>query len=205
MPKLKNIVSYINSSLWKDGVLKNRSGFQGGQYYGLAKQVIKINPNNQNELVPFIYSGRDEIELTNDPESPKLNDTYPFQIYHRVNSIVVRTFNSDQKLYEGGIVETATMLAIVFADPEKVNIEQEDLAFLLFAGLQSDVADSVINDLSLQSVKINPVSANVNSQSVWQNEYQSADYRLSPQSIYFSISYTIETTSHKNCLSCQDC
>ena len=198
MPYINKIVDYINTSL-QGGTLA-RKAFQQGKFYSLAKQIT-VQGTEEDTLRPFVYelNGRKEID-------PFINDVYPFQMYHRCNGQTY-SFKNGQAFGDGVsiITETSSMIAVIFGDPEKLSITQEDLAFLIVAGLPTNVGSIDTGNTSLGQIEIKAGTINHNSLQVFTAEYGTGVYPLKPQSIYFSLSYTIETNSDKGCLACEEC
>jgi len=196
MPNLSKVVSLINDKLKINSL--NRMAFQDGKYYGLAQSVAKYD-TDRKEAEPVIYTGGQEVRCF-------IDDTFPFQIYHRVTSLPISK-PKDLNFGDGntGILETANMIAVVYGDPEILKIDQYDLSYLIVAGIPSEISKTDLGNSKIQNITIVPQSVNLNSVSVYQGEYQLAEYPLKPQSIYFAVNYQIEISSDKKCLSCQDC
>lgn len=196
MPYLSQIVDYINEGL-KSGPLKRKS-FQEGKFYGLAQSIAKYSGDKQS-AEPVIYTDGKEIQCF-------VDDTYSFQIYHRAQSIA-SAYAAQNQFGDGrrDLTETVNMIAVVFADAERLSVSQADLAYLILSGLSFEIKNSDLGNTNLKSITITPQTANLNSPSVFQGEYQLAEYPLKPQSIYFAVNYQIETLSDKNCLACRDC
>ena len=198
MPYINKIVDYINTTLKGDTLA--RKAFQGGRFYSLAKQIV-VQGTEEDTLRPFVFelNGRKEID-------PFINDVYSFQIYHRCNGQTF-SFKNGQAFGDGVsiITETSNMIAVVYGDPERLAITQEDLAFLIVAGLPTNLGSIEIGNTSLGQIEIKAGTINHNSLQVFTAEYGTGVYPLKPQSIYFSLSYMIETNSDKGCLACVDC
>ena len=199
MPYIDRIVDLINDTL-KAGAL-SRKAFQGGMFYGVAKLVQVKDTENKNTLRPHIYEISSKKET-----SPFINDTYSFQIYHRVISSSYE-YGKDQQFGDGGtlITETTTMQAIVYGDPVRLSVNQENLAFIIITGLPTDLTPTQIGNTDIGRVSIEPLSVNHNSISVYSQEYNQSDYPLDPRAILFALSYKIETISDKACMACTDC
>ena len=190
MPHLNNIVSFINDHL-KENALKSRK-FQGGQFYGLAKKVTIVDDENHAKPAVMTSDGYG-IEVTPD-------ETYPISIYHRC---LGGSFADALGWGDGlGISELNNMLMVVYADPAKVEITQEDLAFIIAAGLPDkkfSISDE--NTAKRASAKVTPLSFENDSKKVFTGEYE-AGVLPQPQAIYFSLSYRIETTADRECVMC---
>jgi len=196
MPFLNNIVQSINDNLRATSLKGSR--FQDSQLYCIAKPALVTYKDDVTKLVPVIFSDLKEIDVTAD-------DQWDLMLYHRViscNYVEARGFGNDND-----IIERANMLMVVYADPERLNINQEDLSFLCVAGLPATRFNTTNADNPNANITgvIIPGTVNHNSFQVFSGEYQSTGYPLKPQSIYFSVQYTIETTANRNCLNCFDC
>lgn len=184
--KLKEIVESINTTV--QTTLK-QPRFQSGRFYGLAKLVAIKQENEAYSAVIYENSGK-EIDVT-------VDDNFPFQIYHRCLSIsqVVAPANNQWGDGNNTIIETANMVAVVFAKSKIVELCQEDLASIITASFPS-----VIQITNINNTKVTTTSVNNDSFSVFNQEYKSTDYLLKPEDYYFSIGYTVETTFDKSCV-----
>lgn len=193
MPHLNKIVDFINDHL-KSGALSSRS-FQGGMFYGLAKKVTRTGDNGSS-LPAIMTSDGLGVEVTPD-------ETYPFSIYHKcLNGQFSNGLPSSGFGDAFPIQEVNNMVAIIYADPSKIKTTQEDLAFIIAAGLPSakfKIEDKVTNKKAW--AKVEATSFNNDSQQVFTGEYEAA-YGLQPQSIYFSLSYRVEITADRDCVIC---
>ena len=97
------------------------------------------------------------------------------------------------------------MVVIVWADSKRLEMSQEDLIFLISVGMPTTLKTSDRGNTKMSLVNIIPGQANINSKNVLQSEYQVANLKLRPESIYFSLSYTIEMTVSRDCIDCADC
>jgi hypothetical protein len=195
MPYIDKIVDLLNDSLAANQ-LKGKA-FSKGQFFGLCKQLKK---DSGDSIEPVIYS------ISGHEIDPFVNDTYPFQIYHR---ILNTTYAFNKFEFGDGndiITETTTMAAVVFAITDEVKETESDLAFLIATGLSSNLSLSDLDGIKIARATITPVSANLNSEAVFKQEYGGdIEYKLNPKDIYFSINYTIVTEADKNCIICESC
>ena len=198
MPRLDSTVSLINQYL-ASGKL-NRRSFQSSQMYGLIKlaTVFPSSGPSVTQPVGFTKQGNETDAF--------IDDKYPFQSYHRVLGLDY-SFTNVQQFGNGlsHIKETARMTMVCFADPKRIDLTQEDLVFLVCSGFPTTFSKSQLGSTKISKVDISPGSANIDSQKVLQGEYQGSYPKLPPQSIYFSLNYTIEMTVGRDCLDCQDC
>lgn len=194
MPHLANIVNAINSHL-TGGALKSQM-FQGGKFYGLAQKVTIQSDENTTKPAIITSDGYGE-EVTPD-------GTYPICLYHRCLNGAFQTENIREQFGDGmtSIIEANNMLMVVYADPKKIETTQEDLAYLIAAGLpQKRLETTTTANGKIAKSKIIPVSFDNDSQRVYTGEYM-AGYFPQPGSIYFSLSYRIETTADRECVIC---
>jgi hypothetical protein len=198
MPYTDKIVDHINDTL-KAGTL-NRRAFQTGVYYGLAKIVNTVDRDGNKSVTPFIYTSNGKKEI-----DPTIDDTFPFQIYHRCLNMSYKPGKNNFGDGNSSVVETSNMIAVVYGDPERLKLTQEDVAFLIVNGMPTNLTSTDAGNSNLGLITITVQAVNNNSQQVFTVEYGSGDYILKPQSIYFAINYQIETESDRGCLTCQDC
>lgn len=166
-------------------------------FYGLAKKVgIKGAGEDDRKAKASV--------LTSDGHGTDVypDGTYPFSIYHRCLNGAFSINHDTSYGDHSGIKESNSMVAIVYADPKKVGITQEDLAFLIGAGLLLNKVPATSADASKKSwADVIPIGFNNDSRQVFTGEYE-AEYALQPQSIFFSISYKIEITADRDCVMC---
>lgn len=194
---LDKIIEAINSNL-KTKTLTGKE-FQKGAFYGLAKQVGVVSEDEKRTITPMIYdiNGK-EINVTAD-------DVYPFQIYHRCDSsnqkAMISQFGDGVKTWSS----TFNMIAVVYADPAKIKITQEDLAILIQSGLPTEIISKNKSELPINKANVSLVSHSNNSFTVYSGEYLGAACPLDPKSIYFSVRYSIEILIDRSCISCLNC
>lgn len=195
MPYLDKVIDLINTRL-STGTLA-RPAFQMGKYFGLAKQVNVINTST-NTVRPMIY-GQDGSEI-----DPFVDDKYPFIIYHRPINVA---YGFPQGFGDGSdlVGERISMTAVIFGDFETLGIDQNQLAFLIAAGIAGPFNSSDTYPTGISSCKVTPVTANLDSSSVLRQEYGIVDYTLDPKDSFFSLNYNIEMNADKNCIPCVEC
>lgn len=196
MKLLDQVVGILNNRL-KTTVLKENV-FSGGNFFGLA--YTTQDPDNPI-LRPYVWDNNNILDAS-------IDDSYPFNIYHKCNSISFKDGVQIQSWGDGDsrFQMICEMNAIVFADREKTNYSQEDLIMKISSGLNYTFT---VNDLmggGIDKIKSTTLRANNNSLSVFQGEYGSnTNYPLQISSVYFGITYQLEITADINCLQCQNC
>jgi hypothetical protein len=169
-------------------------------YFGGIARLVKFTSTDDNSEVILTKP----VEFIDGKEINHLpNDIYPLQLYHRVNSI--NYFTDDR--YDSGdgdkyIGERAGMIMIIFADEQRTSLTMEDLAHRIIVGMGNYIDPSRVCKEDIKKVSISINSVDTDSEKVFKGETALGEYRLKPQSIYMSLTYTIESVSLKNCYSC---
>jgi len=198
MPKIEQICSIINTSIQQN--VLNTSRYQGAKYNALAEIIKDIDEKKEEIWYPAIIDNDGECH------SVVIDDTYPLQIYHRILSlnnelIDVENFGDEnQKLKE-----TAQMTMIVISDRNILQIQGEDLIELIAVNLPGKLLQSDLNTLHLNSVNIFASGeAVIDNEIVYKREYNTREFLLKPNSIIYSLAYTIITVFDKKCfLNCE--
>jgi len=191
MPKLKEIITYINSSLQTS--LANEK-FQGGEWYnGIAELVPSID-SDVRTTYPAI------IDNYGEGTSVVIDDTLPIQVYHRLISTEYQTTTADLFGDAGNnIQETAEMFMIVISDRNKIQMHGTDLIAYMLINIPQYIPSSVLSTLNLYDVNINIESVNTNMEEVFKQEYNLDEYGLKTNSIFYSVKYKIITSFNKLC------
>tara|TARA_R110000868_G_scaffold25994_3_gene100719 strand:+ start:8076 stop:8663 length:588 start_codon:yes stop_codon:yes gene_type:complete len=194
MPKVKQIVSVLNDRLTANKLAGHL--YQRGTFYGLAVQERKeVDANSANDyLIPVVYNNGKTTDVT-------IDNTNTFQIYHRILSVNYGPSKEFGPLNES----TYQMVAIVFYDKERINIDADDLSYLIRCDIDKPLTKNELGTSNLASVGSLVTGANLNSYQVMSSEFTNADYRLESNGTLFSINYTIRVTSQPSCINCTDC
>lgn len=195
MPYLNKIVECINEDLKASTVKGNP--LQNSLLGGIARTVTFTSTDDNGDItIKKPVEFKDGKEINHLPD-----DRYAIQIYHKIKGI---TYEEEKESYGDGkdINEKASMEMIVFADEARLGLSMEDLAHLINVGLPTQVKASRVCKEDIKRVSISINSVNTDSEQLFKSETGLGEYSLKPQSIYMSLSYTIETVSVKNCYSC---
>lgn len=193
MAKISTISGIINTALKSE--VFNTSRFQGGKFYEVADLV--------SEPIKDVIISR-PCTVDNDGECTPigLDDTYPFQIYHRIISLnnsptITDNYGDGSTWYK----QTAQMVLILSTDRGKIQMEAEDLVSLILVNMPSKIPQATLTSLGLYSVDIYASGeAIIDNEIVYNREFRNVEYLLKPNSVLYSISYTIEIVFSKNCL-----
>ena len=187
MAKEHEIVAIINNS-FKSRIFKSKK-FQLGSIDDIAEQV----KNAAGEIYPG------SIDFSGDVAYLGIDDTKPFQIYHRV---IQPSFEQNEEEEFGdrvAITEITNMRLVVIGDRSKLELTAEDIKSGIAAGFPLQLTKSELNTLGLTSGNITPVSVNWNREDVYRSEYNLKDQVLKTTMIIFSVDYQIQTTYDQTC------
>lgn len=187
MAKEHEIVAYINTVL--KATQFSASRFQKGRFSAIAELV----KTEEGELKPGTCNNYGEVTYVG------IDDTYPFQIYHRV----IQPNLAENVEYEFGdrkaLRETTNMLMVVIGDRARLQLTAEDIKTGIAASLPLELPTTELNTLGLQQVNILPGSFNWNRFDVYRAEFNIQDSFFNTNTIIFSLSYQIETTYDQAC------
>lgn len=175
-------------NLFIDTINKKFSSLQGGKIYGLAQSMIRVKSDGLESL-PAIVDNDGEGKYIG------IDNTLPFIIYHKNNSITTRQVAKAGYGDESGdTVNTYSNTMVVYMNRKKLKIQPDQM----FLNLQGSFPDSITHQ-GFKNIVILIQNVILNSQQVWASEYQNTDFRLQPDSNLFAINYTIESTFKKGC------
>jgi hypothetical protein len=192
MPRLNGIISVINSEI---SSALNIEKFQGGVLYNqIAELVPEIDRDSTRTTKPAI------IDHYGEGTSVIIDDTLPFQIYHRLLSINNVSIPGDNFGDAGQTIEeTANMVMIVISDRGKILMQGYDFLAGICVNMPQALSSAQNATLDLLSCIIEIEGTNTNIEEVYNQEYSVSNYGLKPNSIMYSVSYKIITTFSKEC------
>lgn len=197
MPFLKQQIEIVNKSLLANAFADQR--FAGGRFETIAVDASRKNDKEQIETFPAIMSENYEAqEITTD-------DAYPIVIYHKIFSKLYAFEKGQFGATNPNIVETSQVKMVVYGKYAKLKMTRESLEALITANFPDQIAQSAIASLKLDNMLVICRSSNLNSASVFAEEYKGFPLFLAPEDIYFSIRYDIETKFRKGCIKICDC
>jgi len=194
MPKLSSIATILNTALKADVFSTFR--FQSAKYYDIVS-LIKEVINDVQTTKP--------CTIDNDGECTPVivDDNYPMQIYHRIMSLNYEQVAEDNYGDPVNFIkENASMSLVLIADRGRLQMEAEDLLSLIAVNLKPTLTTVQLAALSLISCNIYANGeAVIDSEIVYNREYNTQEFLLKPNLDMYSLSYTIEMVYGKNCLS----
>lgn len=193
MAKIAAITSIINTALGAE--VFNTSRFQGGKFYELADLVTE-------SLKDTIITRPCTVDNDGECTPIGIDDTYPFQVYHRIISLQNNPTTTDN--YGDGSTwykQTAQMVLVLVTDRGKIQMEAEDLVSLIVVNIPATIPQATLTSLGLYSADIYASGeAIIDNEIVYNREFKNVEYLLKPNSVMYSIAYTIEVVFSKNCL-----
>ena len=199
MPYIDKVVIELNDYL-KAGRL-NRKAFQGGIYHGLSRQM-KVIDKDSNKMYPVILDkDGNDLDVT-------IDDTPPIHVYHRITQPLQFGVIPDKNSFgnaDSVTQEVSTLSMIVFADPKRICMTSEDLAFLIASGIPRQFTLSQIGSSGVSSCSIGIVNIETNPYTVLSQEYGAMNKSIDPEKTLISINYKITMSVNKNCMDCIDC
>lgn len=205
MPYLKQLITIVNQQLRATTLKEKR--FDAGRYEVIAVDVTRKNADGVLETFPGVMNDSYEAEAV------IVDDTYPIVIYHKIlnkryelNNIAgQRSEFGDRNKY---VKETVTVKMVVYGKWSALKITKEELEAIISNGFPDNMDNQgnvLLKKLGLDNVTYNMQSSNFLSKQLWDEEYKGTEYRLAPEDIFFSTTYTIQSTWRKGCFQLCNC
>lgn len=177
MNRLQDIVSFIDTGL--------EAHYFDIKFSGLCEHELK-----DGKTIPVFYKGYGDSEFVG------FNDAHGLNIYHRLIS------NSQVDDMEDGFgnaplnIESFNMVLVAFGSQRNIIDSNNNINYKV----ADEIKELIISRLTkaqltiiegLSSV-INPTGANHDKKSVWVEELPEAEIKIKPETLLFSINYTIQ-------------
>jgi hypothetical protein len=188
MAKENEIVDEINSRLQSRVFASKR--FQKGSFDGIAELV---KTEEEGDTMPGIIAEDGEVSYLG------IDDTKPFQVYHRLLSSTPEYDSTGDFGEPKGLKITANMLMVVVGDRFRLQLTREDIMAGIAAGMPLEISQTLLNTLNIKSCNIVPGQFNTDRETVYREEYHTKEYLLKTNSIMFSFSYQIVTYIDQTC------
>jgi len=191
LSKINDIVNLINATLEASTLTNKR--FQKGELLGLAELVTKDDTTGKT-TVPLI--------LDNDGEGTEvmLNDTLPFQAYHRITEISVAT-NDDDSYGDGDThTEETKMKMIIFSNRRIMQFQQDDIITAINVGFPVSLSKTQLATLGnwFSQVDFEVENIDIDKEAVWSGEFGFSN-SLPPFYYTFSVNYKIQSHIMAGC------
>jgi hypothetical protein len=187
MPYIDTIVQYINTGLSEN---LNKKAFLKGRFAGIAELLPK-EENDTTITIPALVDNNGHCEYIG------VDDNEPFRLYHRILTLT----NEDDGQLGDNIwnQETANMVMIVYGDRKAFQVRPEQISSMINAYLIKTITVAQKTSLNLHTVDIQASTTNLDSVSVFNQEFSDVKYNLVPERFLFAIPYAIRTTYEKSC------
>lgn len=188
MPQVNAIVSLFNDKL-KAGAFSGHV-FQQGKFYGLATPYL-IKEDGKEVGMEIAVVG-----LDGETKDVSIDDTYPFQMYHRILSV---------GYVSGTSTTNYNMVAVVYADKKRLRKHESDLSFMIKSEMEKRFSPSDLGASGISAVAAYFSSANFDSNQVFNQEYKANGFIQDPEKIYFAMNYTLSVDASAGCVTCSEC
>ncbi|PCJ57922.1 MAG: hypothetical protein COA65_08665 [Rhodospirillaceae bacterium] len=189
MAKLHQIVTEINTRLTAGQFDSKR--FQKGRVSGIAELITKLD-DEKRQTVPAV------VDNTGDTTILMIDDSYPFEIYHRHLSSTVPEVEQDfgdRDVRE----ETANMLLVVMGDRNRLKLNKEEIITGISLGMPNELGQTFLISNSLVGINIIQGEFNLNKEEVWTSEFNT-EVMVKPSDILLSFNYQIVTKTWTSCI-----
>lgn len=187
MAKLAEIVTDINDTLKATQFGSKR--FQKGRWSGVAELVR----TSEDETVPCV--------VENDGDTIKLgmDDTYPFEVYHRM---IGGSFEASEDDFGANKVrrETSEMVIIMMGDRNRLELTNEQILSGLALGFPLQLTAAEVLALSLQSVEFDIQGFDRDREAIWTREFNTTKRSLKPNTLLVSLRYQVVTEVFDTCV-----
>jgi hypothetical protein len=192
MPNLMGVVTIINAALQASSFSTQK--FQGGQWNNIAEFVKESSGENTIIRRPVVVS--DDGSCSN----VSVDDSFPLVVYHRTVNLEYSD-PEDWDFGDAGMIkrEVASMVLIFFADRNRLNVTAENAVAAISMDIPDYLTNAQISALQLMSCRTEVESANINKYEVFEQEYDTVEYGLKPNSIMVSVPYKIISEYSPNC------
>ena len=201
MSDIKTIATYINSLLVAPtvgtvpGGLFQGKPFQKGQFFGVADLVKKETGTDEDDYtVPKVMDANG-----NDGTDVIINDTYPFQLYHRILDTSSEDANDLDSFGDGNNKNIIfEMVLIILSDKFNTEIDAESYITALMLDFPRTINSSNIAGSQFSKCEITFTDSNTNKSEVLNQEYgNNADVKQSY--VCLSFGYQVTLTYDKEC------
>lgn len=194
MSDIKLIANYLNTTL-QAGAFKGAI-FKRGKFYGIVDYVLKTNEEPDNEyLIPLVLD-TDGI----DGQEVIINDTYPFQLYHKINS--QKTEDAEKEDTFGDGIEKSVifeMSLIIFADRFITSLDANDFITSLMLSLPKILKPSLIIGSQFNKCEITTKDCSSNVKEILTEEYGGKDFNIKQSYVALKFNYDVRLTYTDGC------
>lgn len=202
MSDIKNIALFLNTEMTETASGTNPGGhfqgkpFQRGKFYGIAELVKKDTGDDAtNYTIPKVMDANG-----NDGTNVIINDTHPFQLYHRIVGTSSEDADNSDSFGDGNEKNvTFEMVLILFSDRFKTEIDAEDYITALMLDIPRTIKASQIASSQFSKCEITFNDTITNKSEVFNQEYGRDDFNVKQSYVALSFGYSVSLTYSKEC------
>lgn len=190
MPNLNDITILINTTLIGGPFVNNK--FKPAKTFGICEAVKKSEDGKETSQPSY-------FDTWGEGESVAFDDTNTLMIFHRVESI---SYSNDSDGYgnaDKNLIETANMRLVFTGQRNKMNARPENVLAAIELFFLKELTPAQASGFGVYGATLEMGDANLDSYSVWDQEFQGIEYGLVPEIMMFSIPYKIISTFNKGC------
>lgn len=187
MPKLAEIVTLVDDALKASQFGTKR--FQKGRWSGIAELIR----TSEDETIPC------SVDNNGDAVKLGLDDTYPFEVYHRM---LDGDFERSEDDFGSNAVrrETTDMVIIMMGDRNRLELTNEQIISGLALGFPFSLTATEVSALSLQSADFTIQGFDRDREFVWAREFKTKKAVLKTNTLLVSLRYQVVTEVFENCI-----
>ncbi len=185
MNRLQDVIGFIDTGL-------KAHYYKDIKFNGLCEHETK-----DSKVIPVFYKGYGDSEFVGFTDGNGMN------IYHRLVS------NTEEDNIDGGFgnkplnIESYNMLLVVFGNQRKIIDSNNNINYKIADEIKSLIlrrlTKTQIDSIDGYSGVVGVSSANHDKTAVWAEELPDSEVKVKPETLLFSISYTIKLTFIGSC------
>jgi len=196
MPFVKNSVKVINDQL-TENLLRSKT-FSEGKVYGLV-ELTQQNTESGVQRYP--------VELVDGyVKDVTVNDTYPFQLYHRQLGANYE-FEAENQYGDANnyIQKSVNMVMVAYAKLTKLGLTSDELETMLILASPTEVSKTLLAGTNVDSLVVSVTGSELDSFTNYGEEYQNVEFPLGQEDALIKISYTMVMQYRRDCIDLCDC
>lgn len=194
MPFVNHCVEQINTAIMNR---LNDKRFTSGGVFGLAQLMQR-----EGETIPALVDNSGKGEFTG------FDERFSIIIYHRALTILSAETPNRAGFGDGNtsITDTVRMRCVVYADRNRVKMQNVDLASVINASLRTRISRT--NQTGMYGANVENITADLDPLSVFITEYQlpATAYNVPTSGAYFAVNYSLNIDYDTSCITdCTTC
>jgi len=196
MSDIKETINYINSLLTASTGSFAGKPFQKGTFNGIAEQHKKTAEEEEDEyLIPMIMDSD-----STDGTEVVIDDTYPFQLYHRIVGQKSEDATNEDTFGDGDEKSIIfEMVLIIFADRFNTALDADEYITALMLDIPKTIKASQVTSSQFSKCEITFTDTITNVDEVLSQEYGSKGFEIKQSYVALSFGYELKLTYSKGC------